>query len=118
MLIHKEAALMKKTDSDKFEVEILRNYEKGDFVSTAPTKEEKERFKAAAKGTALKDRRVNIRLSSADMLDIQASALEEGFPYQTLIASVLHKYVSDRLVEKPSRLAKRPSREDQSRASG
>lgn len=109
---------MKKTDNDKFEEEILRDYEKGEFVSTAPTKVEKERFKAAAKGTALKDRRVNIRLSSADMLDIQARALEEGVPYQTLIASVLHKYVSGRLVEKPSRLAKRPAREDRNRASG
>jgi hypothetical protein len=47
---------------------------------------------------------VNIRLSSPDLLDIQARALEEGIPYQTLIASVLHKYISGRLVEKTSRL--------------
>ena len=48
----------------------------------------------------MKDRRVNIRLSSIDLSDIQVRALEEGMPYQTLIASVLHKFVSGRLVEK------------------
>jgi hypothetical protein len=40
-------------------------------------------------------------------MDIQARALEEGIPYQTFIASVLHKYVAGRLLEKPSNLAKR-----------
>jgi hypothetical protein len=46
------------------------------------------------------DRRVNIRLSSGDLSDIQVRALEEGVPYQTLIASVLHKYVAGRLAER------------------
>ena len=54
----------------------------------------------AARATAVKDKRVNIRLSSGDLMDIQARALTEGMPYQTLIASVLHKYVSGQLVEK------------------
>jgi hypothetical protein len=58
--------------------------------------------KAAARATAMKDRRVNIRLSSADLSDIQVKALEEGIPYQTLIASVLHKYVTGRLAERPT----------------
>ena len=58
------------------------------------------KFKAAARATAIKDRRVNIRLSSGDLQDIQVKAMEEGMPYQTLIASVLHKYVSGRLAER------------------
>ncbi len=92
---------------DKFEKDILKAYENGELVSTKPTKEDKALFKAAAQATSLKDRRVNIRLSSPDLRDIQSRALEEGVPYQTLIASVLHKYVSGRLVEKPSRLTTR-----------
>jgi predicted DNA binding CopG/RHH family protein len=92
---------------DKFEKDILKAYESGELVSTKPTKEEKEMFKAAAQATSLKDRRVNIRLSSPDLRDIQSRALEEGVPYQTLIASVLHKYVSGRFVEKQSRLTTR-----------
>lgn len=43
---------------------------------------------------------VNIRLSTGDLQDIQIKALEEGMPYQTLIASILHKYVTGRLAER------------------
>ena len=96
-----------KTKTDKYERDVLEAYEKGELVSTVPGKKEKDTFKAAAQATSLKDRRVNIRLSSPDLMDIQARALEEGVPYQTLIASVLHKFVSGRLVEKPSRLTSR-----------
>src|SRR5450432_4073813 len=85
---------------DQYEREILSAYEKGELKSVA-TKSELAKFKAAARATAIKDRRVNIRLSSLDLSDIQVRALEEGIPYQTLIASVLHKYVTGRLAEAP-----------------
>jgi predicted DNA binding CopG/RHH family protein len=58
--------------------------------------------------SAIKDKRVNIRLSSAVLLDIQARALEEGMPYQTLIASVLHKYATGKLSENLPRAKRRP----------
>jgi predicted DNA binding CopG/RHH family protein len=83
---------------DEYESEVLFAYEKGQLKSVA-TKAELAKFKAAARATAIKDRRVNIRLSSGDLNDIQVRALEEGVPYQTLIASVLHKYVTGRLSE-------------------
>lgn len=84
--------------ADEYEREVLAAYEKGQLESVA-TKAELAKFKAAARATAIKDRRVNIRLSSGDLSDIQVKALEEGVPYQTLIASVLHKYVTGRLAE-------------------
>lgn len=84
---------------DAYEQEILSAFDAGKLKSVA-TKVELGRLKAAARATAVKDRSVNIRLSSIDLSDIQVKALEEGVPYQTLIASVLHKYVSGRLVEK------------------
>ena len=90
---------MPKTDS--YEAELLAAYDKGSLKSVA-TKTELSKFKAAARATAIKDRRVNIRLSSGDLQDIQVKALEEGLPYQTLIASVLHKYVTGRLSERES----------------
>lgn len=93
---------------DEYEREILSAYEKGQLKSVA-TKEELAKFKAAARATAIKDRRVNIRLSSIDLSDIQVRALEEGVPYQTLIASVLHKYVTGRLSEQPRRATKHAS---------
>lgn len=90
---------------DDDELDIANAYDKGRLKSVA-TKSELARLKAAARATALKDRRVNIRLSSGDLSDIQVKALEEGVPYQTLIASVLHKYVTGRLAEQPERLSK------------
>lgn len=90
---------MSKTDT--YEQEILEAYEHGQLMSVA-TKDELARFKAASRATALMDRRVNVRLSSADLQDIRARALEEGIPYQTLIASVLHKYVTGLLTERPA----------------
>ena len=74
---------------------VLHPFDRGEAVEA-----ELQRMRAAARATAIKDKRVNIRLSSIDLLDIQAKALEEGMPYQTLIASVLHKYVTGKLAEK------------------
>jgi len=85
--------------TDPYESELLAAFEKGALKSVA-TKAELSKFKAAARATATKDRRVNIRLSAGDLQDIQVKALQEGLPYQTLIASVLHKYVTGRLAER------------------
>ena len=85
--------------TDVFEKDILSAYEDGRLKSVA-TRAELAKFKSAARATAIKDRRVNIRLSTGDLQDIQAKALKEGLPYQTLIASVLHKYVTGRLSER------------------
>jgi predicted DNA binding CopG/RHH family protein len=84
---------------DPYELEVLEAYESGKLKPIA-SKAELQRMRAAARATAIKDKRINIRLSSADLLDIQAKALSEGMPYQTLIASVLHKYVVGTLAEK------------------
>jgi predicted DNA binding CopG/RHH family protein len=66
-------------------------------------KDEIARYAASATVTLTKDKRINIRLSSRDLEDVQTRAAEEGMPYQTLIASVLHKYVSGRLIETSAR---------------
>lgn len=104
---------------DAYEQEVLEAYESGKLAATG-TKAELARLKAAARATAIKDRRVNIRLSAGDLQDIQVRALEQGMPYQTLIASVLHKYVSGRLEERaserkpaaPRKAVRRTSRSD------
>lgn len=84
--------------TDHYEHDILTAYDTGQLKSVASTSE-LARIRSAARATAIKDKRVNIRLSSSDLSDIQIKALEEGIPYQTLIASVLHKYVTGRLKE-------------------
>lgn len=109
---------MKKPDA--FEQEILAAYEKGELKSTSPSKAKLGKFKAAASATFLKKKRVKIRISTPDLMHIQARAIEEGMSYQTLIASVLHKYVSGRFVESSSSLKSRSSgaKEDALRPDG
>jgi predicted DNA binding CopG/RHH family protein len=87
-------------EPDTEDLDLLAAFEQGQLKSIA-TKAELANLRGAARATAMKDKRVNIRLSSIDLQDIQAKALEEGMPYQTLIASVLHKYVTGRLSERP-----------------
>jgi predicted DNA binding CopG/RHH family protein len=84
---------------DDSELEILQAFEQGQLKSVA-TKTELARFNSAARATTLNDRRVNILLASGDLRDIQVKALEEGIPYQTLIASILHKYITGKLADR------------------
>jgi predicted DNA binding CopG/RHH family protein len=102
---------------DAYEQEILKAFENGKLKSVV-TKGELEKFRAAARATAIKDRRVNIRLSSVDLSDIQVKAMQEGVPYQTLIASVLHKFVTGRLAEKSQRTTSRLTRAPRKRTAG
>jgi predicted DNA binding CopG/RHH family protein len=87
---------------DPYEREVLEAYDSG-RLKPAADKAELLRMRAAARATATKDRRVNIRLSSIDLNEIQAKALEQGLPYQTLMASVLHKYVTGQLEDRTAR---------------
>ena len=86
---------------------LLAQYEAGEFASTSPSKADLRKIRDAARATAVKDQRVNIRVSAPILMDLRARAAEDGLPYQTLIASVLHKYVTGRLVEQPSRVKPR-----------
>ena len=81
------------------EEEILASCERGEWQPSTKGKSEIARFAAIASASLAKDKRVNIRISSRDLDDIQAKAAEEAIPYQTLMSSVLHKYVTGRLVE-------------------
>ena len=81
------------------ESELLDSYESEEWVSEL-NDESREEYAAAAKATFKKDKRVNIRISNKDLELLQAKALAEGIPYQTLMSSVLHKYVYGNLVEK------------------
>ncbi len=81
------------------EQELLASYERDEWRPVEHMEAEARRYQDYARATFRKDARVNIRISSKDLEALQRKALEEGIPYQTLIASVLHKYVSGRLVD-------------------
>ena len=85
---------------ERGERELLRSVERGEWRSAASSKGVLKRYAQAARRTLKKDRRVNIRISQVDLKDLQARAFEEGLPYQTLIASVLHKYIAGSLISR------------------
>jgi len=89
----------KKLHFDEEELQILHDFERGEFESIQNFREEKRRLEVAARRTLQKDKRINIRLSSRDLAKIQKRAVAEGIPYQTLIASTLHKFVTGQLKE-------------------
>ncbi len=79
---------------DDEEKELIEAYERGEFEPVRNQKEAKRQAVEAAQRYLRKDARINIRLSTADLEMLKRRAVEEGLPYQTLIASILHKYVS------------------------
>jgi len=94
---------------DRYEKQILSAFETGKLKSTVISAASLRRYQVYARATLAKNKRVNIRLSTQDLSEIQTRAVEDGVPYQTLISSVLHKFVTGRLFEKPSSLTTRPT---------
>ena len=92
---------MNKIKLDKDEQEILKSFERGEWQSVKNVKGEILKHQQYARNTLKKDKRVNIRISSKVLEEIQVLAVENGIPYQTLMSSVLHRYVSGYLIEKP-----------------
>ena len=97
----------------KEEKEILKAFEAGEFKTDLMPRR-KKMLQASAEETFRKDRRINIRISGRDLEALQRRALEEGIPYQTLVSSVLHKYVSgglhDIMANKASQRTQKTSR--------
>jgi len=90
---------MKLTNEEK---DLLASFEAGEWKSTGRTATERTRLRGYAKNTLKKDKRVNIRITESDLTELQRKAVQDGLPYQTLISSVLHKFVNGRLIERPA----------------
>lgn len=84
---------------DEEERDLMESFERGEW-QTIPEHERSAMMamlQQAARNTLRKDKRINIRLNQLDLNAIKARAQAEGMPYQTLIASVMHKYVTGAL---------------------
>ena len=92
---------MKKIKLDKEEKKILESFESGEWQSVKNVRKEIKKHQQYARATLIKDKRVNIRISSKDLEELRTIAMEDGIPYQTLISSILHRFVNGRLVERP-----------------
>jgi predicted DNA binding CopG/RHH family protein len=84
---------------DKEEKELLDSFERNEWHSVKNLAKRKIELEKSARATIRKDKRVNIRISERDLKELQRIALREGLPYQTLISSILHKYVNGALID-------------------
>jgi predicted DNA binding CopG/RHH family protein len=88
-----------KTKLTKEEKEILDGFEKDEWVPVTNLTKRKKELMAYARNTLRKDKRLNIRISERDLLELQKKAVNEGLPYQTYVSSIIHKFINGNLVE-------------------
>ena len=95
--------MSKKThDIEQDEKAILQDLENGEFVTSELSNKNVAQAKQAAKKFMKRDNRINIRISGSDLNMIRRIAIQEGLPYQTLLASVIHKFAAGRLSDNHS----------------
>lgn len=85
---------------DEEERDLMESIERDEWRPVKNIKREKEKAVSAARNTLKKDKRINLRLTQKDYHVIQIKAIEEGIPYQTLISSIIHKYLNGSLTQK------------------
>ncbi|MCL5408464.1 MAG: antitoxin [Candidatus Omnitrophica bacterium] len=83
----------------KEEKRILDSFEKGEWVTVKNPSKRKSDLIRYARTTLKKDKRLNIRISERDLLELQKKAIIEGLPYQTYISSIIHKFVNGKFKE-------------------
>jgi predicted DNA binding CopG/RHH family protein len=98
---------------DRYDTKILGSDEK-DLVSSLktinprnikrPSKKVQNQFQRAAKAYVKKESKMNIRIAPTELAQIKAKAAKEGLKYQTLVKSVLHKYVTGQLIERGKKI--------------
>ena len=82
------------------ENKLIKSIEKNAWTPVRDIKGYKKTLREVAVKTMLKDRRMNIRIAKKDLDGLKAKALEQGIPYQTLVSSILHKYIIGKFKEK------------------
>ena len=88
-----------KTKITKEEKEILDSFEKGEWIPVSNLSRRKKELAEYARNTLRKDKRLNIRISERDLIELQRKAVKEGLPYQTYVSSIIHKFINGMLIE-------------------
>jgi predicted DNA binding CopG/RHH family protein len=83
---------MKYFELNKQEEQIIADFDKGNLISVDKLKEEKAKYQSMASFTLNKTKNINLRLSEKVVHKLKVKAIQQGVPYQTLAASVLHRY--------------------------
>ena len=88
-----------KTRLTKEEKEIVESFEKGEWIPVKDLSKRKKELMQYARNTMRKDKRINIRISERDLIELQRKAVREGLPYQTFVSSIIHKFINGTLIE-------------------
>jgi predicted DNA binding CopG/RHH family protein len=88
-----------KTKLTKEEKGIRDSFERGEWIPVTNLSTRKKELAEYARNTLRKDKRLNIRISERDLLELQRKAIQEGLPYQTYVSSIIHKFINGTLVE-------------------
>jgi predicted DNA binding CopG/RHH family protein len=96
----KQDCLDTKLDSYEKEIENALPESLEELPATNNLSEELAFAKEASANYLRKDTKINIRLSHYDVEGLRRLAAREGLPYQTFIASILHKYIAHHLQTK------------------
>jgi predicted DNA binding CopG/RHH family protein len=88
-----------KTKLTKEEKEIVDSFEKGEWIPETDLSKRRKELAQYARNTLRKDKRLNIRISERDLIELQRKAVREGLPYQTYVSSIIHKFINGMLVE-------------------
>ena len=88
-----------KTRLTKEEKEIVKGFENGEWVPVTDFSRRKKELMQYARNTLKKDKRLNIRISERDLVELQRKAVKAGLPYQTFVSSIIHKFINGTLVE-------------------
>jgi predicted DNA binding CopG/RHH family protein len=88
---------MRTTITKKEEQELVASVERGEWKPVKDMEKEIARHRLIARETMKKDQRINVRLTQHDLVNLKAKAAHEGIPYQTLVASIIHKFVSGQM---------------------
>ena len=88
---------MKKILLTKEEAELEREIEKGEWVAVPDMAEEINKYQSHARSALNKIKKINIRISDWDYNNIKLRAVQEGLPYQTLVSSIIHKYLTGQI---------------------
>jgi predicted DNA binding CopG/RHH family protein len=82
------------------ERELLNSYERGEWQSMSALPEKLMQYQTHATAALEAEGLVSIILSKEDLKAVQQKATEAGVSYQTLIANIVHQFVSGHLMEK------------------
>jgi len=86
--------------TNKYEKELEKSFDNSEWISVKDLEKQKENYAQVARNTFQKNKRINIRISEWDLIRLKAKSLKQGIPYQTLVSSLIHKYVTETLVER------------------